>query len=206
MEEVLGSESRAGKGLRWQETPQDVLWVQASQRGDQVAFNRLVLKWESPVFNLVLRMLGNRHEAEDVTQEIFLAAYRSIRRFRGDACFSTWLYRIAVNKTLTCLRQRPRFEDAGLLVNSEDAPELPDGRGETQESGVLARERQEAVRRSLAALNPDQKVVVELKFFHDATFSEIASIIGEAESTVKSRFYKSLCLLKARLRRLGEEI
>ena len=79
----------------------------ASQRGDAVSFNRLVLKWERPIYNLSLRMLRDADEAAEATQEVFLLAFKGIRRFRLDAQFSTWLYRIAANHCTSRLRKRP---------------------------------------------------------------------------------------------------
>src|SRR5512143_2773319 len=86
---------------------QESVWISESQRGNAQAFNRLVLKWEKLVFNLAFRMLQNREEASEATQEIFLQAFKGIRRFRQDARFSTWLYRIALNYCSNHLKQRP---------------------------------------------------------------------------------------------------
>ena len=76
---------------------QESAWVSASQRGDALCFNRLVLKWEKPIYNLCLRMLLDQDEAAESAQEVFCSAFKNIQRFRRDARFSTWLYRIAVN-------------------------------------------------------------------------------------------------------------
>src|SRR5436309_2411491 len=89
------------------DTLQENHWVKASQQGDVVAFNRLVLKWEKPIYNLNFRMLQDPDEASEATQEVFLSAFRSIGRFRQTAKFSTWLYRIASNHCVSRLRRRP---------------------------------------------------------------------------------------------------
>ena len=100
---------------------QENSWVSASQRGDAQSFNRLVLKWEKPVYNLALRMLHDREEAAEATQEIFLLAFKSIRRFRRDSKFSTWLYRIAINHCVTRVRQTP----AGIHLSLDDEGAQP---------------------------------------------------------------------------------
>ena len=87
---------------------QEMGWLRDSRRGDTLAFNRLVLKWERTVYNVAYRMLQDRDDAAEASQEIFFAAYRNIRRFRMDSKFSTWLYRIAYNTFLNHQR-RPRL-------------------------------------------------------------------------------------------------
>ena len=108
--------------------------VAASRKGSARAFNELVLRWEGPVYNLSLRMLGDPEEAAEATQETFLSAYRGLSRFRGRSRFSTWLYRIASNRCLTRLRQRPDVAeqslDAGPVGRADallagEAPEAP---------------------------------------------------------------------------------
>src|SRR4029450_1267249 len=80
---------------------QETAWVAASQGGDTVAFNRLVLKWEKSIYNLAVRMLHQPEEVAGAAQEVFISAFKSIRRFRRDSRFSTWLYRIAVNHCIS---------------------------------------------------------------------------------------------------------
>ncbi len=101
---------------------QEKNWVTASQKGDTLAFNRLVLKWEKTIFNLTLRMLQDPEEAEEAAQDVFLSAFKSIGRFRQDARFSTWLYRIAVNHCITRLRRRPPGVHYSLDDAREDVP------------------------------------------------------------------------------------
>ncbi len=182
------------------EKVQESAWVSASQQGDALAFNRLVLKWEKPVFNLSLRMLQDRDEAAEAAQEVFCSAFRNIRRFRRDAKFSTWIYRIAVNQCITRLRRRP----PGLHLSLDDQrPEAP-LRGwnpalESHEGDVMREEERHRVRQALERLPADHKAVVELKFYQELTFEDIADILQAPLSTVKSRFYSGLEMLKLRL-------
>lgn len=182
------------------EEAQEMLWISESRRGDAVAFNRLVLKWERRIFNLALRMLEDRDEAAEAAQEVFLSAYRNIRRFRQDARFSTWLYRIAVNQCISKLRKRPPGVHVSLDSNERDSgivAQLPPT--ESHERDFLIEETRARVRKALATLGPEQRAVLELKFYQDLTFEQIAEIIPAPLSTIKSRLYTGLEMLKSRL-------
>lgn len=179
---------------------QEDSWIFASQRGDVRAFNRLVLKWEKTVYNVALRMLRDREEAAEVTQEVFLLAFRSICRFRRDAKFSTWIYRIALNHCVTRLKQRPPGTHYSLDHDSET--EKPAHQLQVAASQVGELMRQEQRNRVLSALShlpADQKAVIELKFFQERTFEEISAILETPLSTIKSRLYSGLEMLKIRL-------
>jgi len=192
--------AREGPGSALPEQMQETAWVAASQRGDTLAFNRLVLKWERTVFNISLRMIQDREEAAEATQEIFLSAFKAIRRFRQDARFSTWIYRIAVNHCLSRARRRPQGTHFSL-----DSDEMKDGPAgelrttETQDIELLRAENRRRVRAALAFLPPDQRAVIELKFFQELTFEDIAAVLQVPLSTIKSRLYAGLEMLKVRL-------
>ncbi|RPI25835.1 MAG: sigma-70 family RNA polymerase sigma factor [Acidobacteria bacterium] len=185
----------------------DASWVEASQRGDTAAFNRLVLKWEKPVYNLVLRMLQDPDDAAETTQEIFLRAFRAIRNFRQDANFSTWLYRIAANHCLTRLRKRGHHRSYSL--DDEDSRMAIDRQIPQQESHehqFLLQDAGERVRQALVLLSPDQRLVLDLKFFQEMTFEEIAAVVQVPLSTVKSRLYDGLAVLKQHFSRRRQRI
>jgi RNA polymerase sigma-70 factor (ECF subfamily) len=187
-----------------EESGQEEAWILASQNGDQLAFNRLVLKWEHKIYNLVLRMLNEPEEAAETTQEIFFAVYRNIGRFRRQAKFSTWIHRIAVNHSISRLRRRPpvhiSIEEQGFAPVDKKIS-VP-GR---QEREVLRREQQVRIRNSLSTLSAEQRAVIELKIYQEETFESIAGILKIPQSTVKSRFYAGLEILKGRLRHLAED-
>ena len=170
-------------------------WIDASRRGDARAFNHLVLRWETPIYNLARRMLRDGDEASEATQEVFLAAFRNIRRFRGGAKFSSWIYRIAANHCLSRLKRRPRGTP---IVWDEDAALSDAGSPETE---LLRAERRRQVADALAETDPNQRIVVELKVYHDRTFDEIADILSIPASTAKSRFYAGLDTVRHRLER-----
>jgi RNA polymerase sigma-70 factor (ECF subfamily) len=174
MENILDSALSHTRTLITQdaERSQEAAWVAASQRGDAVSFNRLVLKWERPIYNLSLRMLRDADEAAEATQEVFLLAFKGIRRFRLDAQFSTWLYRIAANHCTSRLRKRPPGVHLSL-----------DGSQEGQRQGRVFQRRSVGTRifpseatvstRAFEYLQPEQRIVVELKFFHEMTFEQM---------------------------------
>jgi len=203
--ETVFEEGRARQASS--ERSQESEWIRASQNGNTAAFNHLVLKWEKKIFNLALRMLQDQEEAAEATQEAFLLAFRNIHRFRIDARFSTWLYRIASNRCLSRLRSRPRAPHYSL--DAEEGQPLLErqlGLREKQEQRVLQRERQERVRRALSELVPDQRMVVELKIFQELKFEEIAKVVDAPVSTIKSRFYASLQVLRKSLGPLSQVI
>ena len=180
---------------------QEMGWLRDSRRGDTLAFNRLVLKWERTVYNVAYRMLQDRDDAAEASQEIFFAAYRNIRRFRMDSKFSTWLYRIAVNHCISRARKRPPGTHVALTEMERDAVAPPEAlrAASTQDGELLRQEDQNRVRQALLCLSPDQRVVIELKFYQELTFEEIADILRIPTSTIKSRLYTGLELLKSRL-------
>ena len=188
------------------ESSQEKLLVRASKAGDTGAFNRLVLKWERKIYNLSLRMLHNPEDAADSTQEIFLLAFRNIHKFRQNSKFSTWLYRIAVNHCINTLRRRPAmFYAEGNEIEGEELNRLLVVNGH-QENEFFRNERQDKIMDSLALLPVDQRVVIELKFFQEETFDGISRILGVPQSTIKSRFYSALDILRDRLGHCAEEI
>lgn len=179
---------------------QEASWISACQHGDAMAFNRLVLKWEKTVYNIALRLLVDREEASEATQEVFLLTFKNIRRFRRDSKFSTWLYRIALNHCLTRLKQRPPGTYLSLEDQMDTANPAPQLRvPETQVSELVRREERQMVLKALSHLPPEQKAVIELKFFQELKFEEIAAILEIPLSTIKSRLYTGMETLKIRL-------
>jgi RNA polymerase sigma-70 factor (ECF subfamily) len=179
---------------------QEDSWVKASQNGDTLAFNRLVLKWEKTVFNIALRMLREREEAAEATQEIFFRAYRNIDRFRQKSRFSAWIYRIALNHCISRIRQRPpgihlSLDEQKCAVNPPKQLHVT----ETQLDQVMRSEECDRVLGALAYLTPEQRAVIELKFFQGMTFEDIAGILEIPLSTTKSRLYSGLGILKVHL-------
>jgi RNA polymerase sigma-70 factor, ECF subfamily len=158
------------------------------RRGDPQAFEELVEETHRRVFTLAYRLVGDRHEAEDVAQDAYLKVYRSIRGFRGDASFDTWLYRIVSNTAITHLRRRGRFGE--LTEDADQIVRLP-------EPGAAADpvDRDE-VRRALASLPAGQRSVLMLKDVYGFSCAEIGEQMGLTEGAVKVRLHRARKRLK----------
>jgi RNA polymerase sigma-70 factor, ECF subfamily len=162
--------------------------VEACQRGEREAFDRLVERYQRDIYRLCYRYVNNHEDASDMAQEVFLKAYRAIGRFRGDSSFSTWLYRIAVN---TCLNFR-----AGRRPALQEVPDsLPD-----RQPGVSERlegeESAARVREAVSRLPEKQRATVILKVYHDLTHEEVAGILGSTVGTVKANLFHALGKLR----------
>ena len=158
------------------------------RRGDPQAFEELVEETHRRVFTLAYRLVGDRHEAEDVAQDAYLKVFRSIRGFRGEASFDTWLYRIVSNTAITHLRRRGRFGD--LAKEADEIVQLP-------EPGAAADpvDRDE-VHRALAALPAAQRSVLMLKDVYGFSCAEIGEQMGLSEGAVKVRLHRARKRLK----------
>src|SRR5213082_1420889 len=182
--------------------------VERAVSGDPEAFGEIVRRWERRIFALAFGMLGREEDARDATQETFLAAFRNLRGFRGDAKVSSWLHRIAVNQCITRQRRARVRAETGIEDEVEAAGEsfLATTERASPARATEARERTEAVRRAVAALPPELREVVVMKEFEDLTFQEIADALQIPLSTVKSRLYTALKQLRMRLERYSMEV
>jgi len=170
--------------------------VEACQRGEREAFDRLVERFQRDVYRLCYRYVNNHEDANDVAQEVFLKAYRAIRRFRGDSSFSTWLYRIAVN---TCLNFR-----SARKPQTEELPEaLADPRAGVAAS-LESDERACRVRDAIRRLPEKQRATLILKVYHDLTHEEVARILGSTVGTVKANLFHALGNLRKLVLEAGE--
>ncbi|HVW86786.1 MAG TPA: sigma-70 family RNA polymerase sigma factor [Bryobacteraceae bacterium] len=158
------------------------------RRGDIEAFNHLVSRWEKRVFNYLLRLTGNPDDSLDLSQDVFLKAYQNIRKLDDTARFGPWLFRIAHNEAYSLFRKR-RPE-----VDSEDANFI-----EREAAPGIAPDLSVAVNVALDRLNPEQREAVVLKVYQGFKFDEMAEILGIPVSTIKSRLYTALDLLKLEL-------
>lgn len=160
----------------------DNLLVQRAASADLRAFDVLVRRYQLPVFRLCLGMLGDEDDAQDAAQDTFFMAWRAIGRFRGDAKFSTWLYRIATNRCLKELKRRPQ--------RTEQLPDLPSTQSPPDEH-FEAIERLAAVATAVSRLNDEQRIPLLLREVEDLTYNEIAEILGVTMTAVKSRIYRA---------------
>ena len=178
--------------------------VARSIRGDADSFNELILRWERPIYALAYRTIGREEDARDVCQETFLRAFRALPGFRGQAKFSSWLYRIALNLCRDWVRRERRapvvqpppdtdlMELAAATEPSESIEEL-----------VARKDLAQAVERAMAVLPEEQRTAIVLKEYHGLTFQEIADLLDCPLSTVKTRLYQGLTVLRRQLAGAG---
>ena len=178
--------------------------VARSQRGDVESFNQLILRWERPIYALAYRVIGRDEEARDVCQEAFLRAFRALPGFKGQAKFSSWLYRITLNLCRDWIR-RQRRAPVSQMPEDTDVLEMAAARGpvESIEDLVARRELSAVVEEAMAVLPDEQRTAIILKEYHGMTFQEIADLQGCPLSTVKTRLYQGLSVLRRQLERSG---
>ena len=172
----------------------DAILVIRAQNGDMDAFEELVKKYEGKVYSITSRMLAFSEDSKDAAQEAFLKAYRSLKGFRGDAKFSTWLYRITNNVCLDFLRRRDRRE---LSLDYETS----DGDGETQtldipsdinvESEVEEGEFRGLVQKAINNLPAQHRTMIVMRDVQELSYTEISTLLGLPEGTVKSRINRA---------------
>ena len=172
--------------------------VTRSIGGDADSFNQLVLRWERPIYALAYRTLGREEDARDVCQETFLRAFRALKGFRGQAKFSSWLYRITLNLCRDWIRrqrrtpvvQTPEDVDVLELAAAQATP------SESIETVIARNDLTRAVEKAMAKLPEEQRTAIILKEYHGMTFQEIADVVGCPLSTVKTRLYQGLAVLR----------
>src|SRR5215469_18304542 len=168
--------------------------IRQAARGSVEAYNLLVSRWEKRVYNYLLRITGNREDALDLTQDVFLKAYQNLRKLDDPARFAPWLYRIAHNEAYSMFRKRKPEAD---IVELE--PETTDAEITVGGSAVFPMELSLAVASALQRLSAEQREAVVLKIYQGFKFEEMAEILSCPVSTVKSRLYAALELLKDQL-------
>jgi RNA polymerase sigma-70 factor (ECF subfamily) len=172
--------------------------VEACQAGESSAFDLLVTRWEDKIRGAAYRLLGSEEEARDAAQEAFLKAYRALPGFKGEARFSSWLYRIAVNLCRDRLRRRKGRRLVSLEALEEGGPVIAARGPETQDL-IQQLDLRRAVRRAIGALPEEQREILILKEYQGLTFLEIAQALELPVSTVKTRLYRGLVQLRLQL-------
>jgi RNA polymerase sigma-70 factor (ECF subfamily) len=185
------------------------LFLRRLQRGDAKAFRELVLKHQDRVFSMSLRMLGDRREAEDLSQEVFLAVHRHIPRFRGQCRLSTWLYRITRNHCLNRLKYLEKRESDELTDQNQGA----EGAGEAElplvtsserpDRALLGAEERQQVHTALQRLSTEHRLLVVLRDIEGLSYEEIARVADVPEGTVKSRLHRARAALADLLEAAG---
>jgi len=173
--------------------------IERVRDGETDAFGTLVHRWERQIYGLTLRMLGHSEDARDATQETFISAYTNLKSFRGDAKFSSWLYRIALNVCHSRLRRRSKRPDASLEEQFEEVGFEPASPRAGADEDLFESQVSAHVRRALGAIPAEMRQVIIMKEYQDLKFHEIAAILDIPLSTVKTRMYTGLKELRKRL-------
>ena len=170
---------------------EEQVWIQRAQKGDAAAFEQLVTAYERKVYALALRSTGSEADAADLTQEVFLRAWRSLNSFRGDSTVSTWLYRITMNICIDFSRKKS-LQLVPLADEEGNELPLPDRR--TTNSPEAALENQELSRElntALKQLTPEHRQAILLRDVSGLTYQEIGRMLALEEGTVKSRLARA---------------
>jgi RNA polymerase sigma-70 factor (ECF subfamily) len=188
-------------------------WLQRAQAGDRAAYGQLVLLYQDRLYNAILRMIGDRDEAAELTQEAFTRGLEKLDSFRGDAGPYTWLFRIAINLTISRLRKTQKHRTFSLS--------RPDGNGlarsgDDQASGLMdrvrqsaqpqpgaaieERERAEQVVAALGRIDPDYRAVLVMRDVEGFDYQQMADLLGLALGTLKSRLFRARLALRDQLK------
>ena len=180
---------------------EDRIFVERAQSGDTAAFRKLVERYQQKIYYLALDMTGNQHDAEDLSQDVFIKAYRHLGKFRGDAKFSSWLYRITVN---TCIdKGRKKSVKAMTLKENIEETDMPhqtfgsdvSAPEDKAESGLM----QQHIEKALQALTDKERSVFVLRHYQHMKLSEIADILKITVGTVKSTLFRAIQRLQKEL-------
>lgn len=163
-------------------------WIEQALAGDRAAFGRLVEAYQTPVYNLAYRMLGNPSEAEDAAQEAFLRAYAKLHTYRPERKFSTWLLSITSHYCIDRLRRR-RF--TWLSLEAPPPPDWLQSERGLPEEAALRGEAREEVRQLLDSLEPAYRAPIVLRYWYDLSYDEIAETLGITLAAVKSRLHRA---------------
>ncbi|MEM8953172.1 MAG: sigma-70 family RNA polymerase sigma factor [Verrucomicrobiota bacterium] len=167
--------------------------VERAKSGDTAAFDELIVKHSPRLYGLVYHMTSNHEDTNDLLQDIFAKAYRSLKRFRGKSTFYTWIYSIAVNMTLNFLKKRNRQRGMSLddvdsnIENDKDFIEATAGSNPIRETNI--HELQERLNKAMMQLSEDHRAVVTMYDIQGMPHAEISKILGVSEGTVRSRLF-----------------
>ena len=173
--------------------------IEACLAGRSGAFDLVVERHRRSVYQLCWRFVGNHEDASDLSQDIFLRAYKGLRSFRGQSSLATWLYRVGVNVCLNRVSAKAPLEK---ITEAIDDRQFVDAHSESPSERLLEEERGARVRAAIAELPRRQRVTLILRMYHDMSHQEIADVLGSSVGTVKANFFHALGNLK---KQLGDE-
>ena len=168
----------------------DAILVAAFKAGHEAAFDVIVTRHQRHVYHICRRFTGSHEDAADLAQDVFVRAYRGLKKFKGDSALGTWLYRVAVNTSLNKVAlKRP-------VMESIDAAPRLDTRGEHPDAALMRDEDAARVRRAIGLLPPKQRATLVLRMYRELPHDEIAEILGSSVGAVKANFFHALANLR----------
>lgn len=176
-----------GRCVVFMDENEDLQLVSEAQQGNRDSFERLLLRYEKPIYNAAFRMLRNSEDAKDVTQNVFLKAFQNLGNFDKKHRFFSWIYRIALNESINLAKTKGRFD--GVEENSVEERRTP-------ESLLRSKQLSEVVLAAVGALEFEYKAVIVLRHFQDCSYEEMSEILQLPEKTVKSRLFTARSLLR----------
>ena len=208
-EEASGTQDPLSRGLMAERSLgriDDTLLVREAQRGNRAAFEELVRHYDQAVLRLAMHLTGSEHEAQDIYQEAFLKAYKSVANFRFECSFYTWIYRIVTNLCLDHLRKKQvRKEEAPVATDStgeqyDVLEQVPDGRaGANPERDLMRRELAGRIGRALEKLTPRERMVFELRHYHGLKLRTVGEVLNTTEETAKNTLFRATQKLRGAL-------
>jgi len=208
-EEASGTQDPTSRGLMAERSLgriDDTLLVREAQRGNRVAFEELVRHYDQAVLRLAMHLTGSEHEAQDIYQEAFLKAYKSVANFRFECSFYTWIYRIVTNLCLDHLRKKQvRKEEAPVATDPtgeqyDVLEQVPDGRsGANPERDLMRRELAGRIGRALEKLTPRERMVFELRHYHGLKLRTVGEVLNTTEETAKNTLFRATQKLRGAL-------
>ena len=175
----------------------DAALVAACLDGTPRAFEVVVERYGRTIYQVCYRFVGNHEDASDLSQEVFLRAYRGLKKFRGDAALSTWLYRIAVNVSLNRVSAKNPLDSAA--DEPIDTHDIVDVQSDSAPERLLRAERGARVRAAIARLPEKQRATLVLRMYHELSHQEIADVLGSSVGAVKANFFHALGNMKKML-------
>lgn len=177
-------------------------WIAAAKGGDAYAFEQLMAAYEKKIYCLCLRMMGNAHDGEDCAQEAMLRIWQKLPQFRGDAAFSTWVYRVTAALCMDALRKRQRTQKESLEALSETGFDAQDDAPTPEEAGEQ-QEQREMIAKAVASVPEAMRSVFLLRDVHGLSVEDTAKALGISAGTVKSRLSRAREKMAQHLRAQG---
>ena len=210
-DEAGGVTIDAKTARRMEQDRRDKILVRRLKLGDERAFQELVQTYQNRVFGLVFRMIGNRQEAEDLAQDVFLTVYKAIGSYRGEGRFYTWLYRVASNTCKNRIKYlKGRHFNTRVDVDDNTEAQMPSREGgalhslQSQVPGpeamIQGQRLQRAIQRELANLDEEHRLLIVLRDIEGLPYADIMRITGLPAGTVKSRLHRARVALKERMK------